>query len=114
MSREEASRDCVLWPTDEWVTITQQVTIGKWASKLSDPARSSNVRIWMQRPAGKPVLVIDYDRNLLAPEKPFMKYGKIWLLPYMTDKDPLEEHPEAYMWFDELIVSRTPIAPALQ
>ena len=96
------------------MTITQQVTIGKWASKLSDPARSSNVRIWMQRPAGKPVLVIDYDRNLLAPEKPFMKYGKIWLLPYMTDKDPLEEHPEAYMWFDELIVSRTPIAPPLQ
>lgn len=44
---------------------------------------------------------------------PFMKYGKIWLLPYMTNKDPLEEHPEAYMWFDELIVSREPIAPAL-
>ena len=114
VSREEASRDCVLWPADEWMTITQQVTIGKWASTLSDPARSSNVRIWMQRPAGKPVLVIDYDRNLLAPEKPFTKYGKIWLLPYMTDKDPLEEHPEAYMWFDELIVSRTPIAPPLQ
>jgi hypothetical protein len=110
---EEASRDCVLWPADEWVTITQQVTIGKWASHLSDPARSSNVRIWMQRPADKPVLVIDYDRNLLAPEKPFMKYGKIWLLPYMTDKDPLEDHPVAYMWFDELIVSRAPIAPAL-
>jgi hypothetical protein len=104
--------DCVMWPADEWVTITQQVTIGKWVSKLNDPARSSNVRIWMQHQGEKPVLVIDYDRNLRAPEKPFMKYGKIWLLPYMTNKDPLEDHPEAYMWFDELIVSRTPIAPA--
>ncbi len=108
-----ASVDCVLWPADEWVTITQQVTIGKWVSRLDDPGRSSNVRIWMQRQGAKPVLVIDYDRNLRAPEKPFMKYGKIWLLPYMTDKDPLEDHPEAYMWFDELIVSRAPIAPAL-
>lgn len=111
--RDEASLDCVLWPADEWVTITQQVTIGKWVSRLDDPTRSSNVRIWMQRRGEKPVLVIDYDRNLHAPDKPFMKYGKIWLLPYMTNKDPLEDHPEAYMWFEELIVSRTPIAPAL-
>ena len=110
---DEASRDCVRWPADEWVTITQQVTIGAWVTESTDPARSSNVRIWMQRRSETPVLVIDYDRNLRAPAKRFMKYGKIWLLPYMTDKDPLEDHPEAYMWFDELIVSRAPIAPAL-
>ncbi len=110
---DEASSDCVLWPADEWVTITQQVTIGKWVSRLNDPTRGSNVRIWMQRQGRQPVLVIDYDRNLRAPEKPFMKYGKIWLLPYMTNKNPLEDHPEAYMWFDELIVSRAPIGPAL-
>ena len=109
----ETSPDCIVWPADEWVTITQQVTIGTWTSKLDDSARTSNVRIWMQRGSGRPVLVIDYDRNLRGGEKPFMKYGKIWLLPYMTDKDPLEDHPEAYMWFDELIVSRAPIPPAL-
>jgi hypothetical protein len=91
----DASSDCIVWPADEWVTITQQVTIGTWASKLDDSARTSNVRIWMQRGSGRPVLVIDYDRNLRGGEKPFMKYGKIWLLPYMTDKDPLEDHPEA-------------------
>lgn len=112
-SEDKALLECVVWPADEWVTITQQVTIGKWVTTLDDPMRSSNVRIWMQRRGEKPVLVIDYDRNLRAPEKPFMKYGKIWLLPYMTNKDPLEDHPEAYMWFAELIVSRTPIAPAL-
>jgi len=112
-SPSEALQDCVLWPADEWVTITQQVTVGKWVARLDDPARTSNVRIWMQRRGEKPVLVVDYDRNLRAPEKPFMKYGKIWLLPYMTNKDPRQDHPEAYMWFDELIVSRAPIPPAL-
>jgi hypothetical protein len=103
---------CIVWPADEWLTVTQQVTVGQWADKLNDPAKSSNVRIWVAREGQKPVLVIDYDRNLRRPENPVMKYGKIWLLPYMTNKDPTEVHPEAYMWFDELIISRGPIAPA--
>jgi len=111
-SQDEPQADCEVWPADEWMTITQQITIGKWVTQLNDPARTSNVRIWLQRPRERPVLVIDYDRNLRAPENPSMKYGKIWLLPFMTDKDPLEDHPEAYMWFDELIVSRAPIAPS--
>jgi hypothetical protein len=112
VGRGTTSPACVQWPADEWVTVTQQVTIGRWVRSVSDRSRSSNVRIWTQRQGEKPVLVIDYDRNLRAPEKPMMKYGKIWLLPFMTDKDPTEDHPEAYMWFDELIVSRGPIAPA--
>jgi hypothetical protein len=103
---------CVRWPADEWVTVTQQITVGKWADKVNDPARSSNIRVWIQHEGQAPELVIDYDRNLRRPEQPFMKYGKIWLLPYMTNKDPKEENPEADMWFDELIVSRGPIAPA--
>jgi hypothetical protein len=103
---------CIVWPADEWLTVTQQVTAGQWVDKLNDPAKSSNVRIWVAREGQKPVLVIDYDRNLRRPENPVMKYGKIWLLPYMTNKDPTEVHPEAYMWFDELIISRGPIAPA--
>ena len=105
-------RECILWVADEWLTITQQITVGRWTDKVDDPARSSNVRVWIAREGEKPVRVIDYSRNLQRPEKPFMKYGKIWLLPYMTNKDPSEVHPEAHMWFDELIVSRGPIAPA--
>jgi hypothetical protein len=111
-SGRETSESCVLWQADEWTTVTQQVTVGQWADKVGDKARSSNIRVWVAPEGKKPVLVIDYDRNLRRPEKPMMKYGKIWLLPYMTNKDPAEEHPQAYMWFDELIVSRTPIAPA--
>ena len=39
--------------------------------------------------------------------------GKAWLLPYHTNKDPAEEHPEAYTWHDDLIVSRTRIPDPL-
>jgi len=32
------------------------------------------------------------------------------LLAYMTNKDPKISHPTAYTWYDELIVSKNPIA----
>ena len=38
------------------------------------------------------------------------RYGKIWLLPYNTGKDPAQVHPTAYTWYDELIISRNKIA----
>jgi hypothetical protein len=109
---DRASKDCVLWWADEWMTVTQEVTIGHWATQSKDPARSSNYRLWVSREGGPPILVFDHDLNLRMPEAPFLKYGKIWLLPYHTNKDPVETHPEAYMWFDELIVSRAPIPGA--
>lgn len=37
---------------------------------------------------------------------PFAKYGKIWLLPYNTFKDPSEVHQDASIWYDEVIISR--------
>lgn len=41
---------------------------------------------------------------------PQAKYGKLWLLPYMTFKDPAEDAPKASTWYDEVIVSRCRIA----
>lgn len=104
-------KECVLWWADEWLTVTQQVTVGRWARTPQEP-RTSNYRMWVAREGGPPVLVYNHDLNLRAPEAPFMKYGKIWFLPYHTNKDPAEAHPEAYLWFDELIVSRAPIPSA--
>lgn len=37
---------------------------------------------------------------------PLAKYGKIWLLPYNTFKDPSEVHQDASIWYDEVIFSR--------
>jgi hypothetical protein len=60
-------------------------------------------------------LVID-----LSPEKntgydlvnlePAAKYGKVWLSVYNTNKDASQDHPTAYTWYDELIISKTRIA----
>lgn len=109
---DAAWRDCVLWESDEWMTVTQQVTVGRWADKLGDPARSSNVKVWVAREGQPPRLVIDHDRNLRRPERSVMRYGKVWLVPHLTGKDPGEDHPIGHVWYDELIVSRGPIAPA--
>jgi len=38
------------------------------------------------------------------------KYGKVILTPYHTDKDETQRHPIAYVWYDELIISRSRIA----
>jgi hypothetical protein len=41
---------------------------------------------------------------------PQAKFGKLWLLPYMTNKDPNDTSPKSSTWFDEVIVSRCRIA----
>jgi hypothetical protein len=41
---------------------------------------------------------------------PLAEYGKIWLLPYHTAKDPAEAHQNASIWYDELIISTQNIA----
>jgi hypothetical protein len=107
-----AWHECIMWEADEWLTLTQQITIDRWSDKVSQERPTNNVRIWLARQGEQPKLVIDYDRTLRRPEKPFMRYGKVWLVPFLTDKDPEEYHPMGYIWFDELIVSRGPIAPA--
>ncbi len=41
---------------------------------------------------------------------PEAKYGKLWLLPYMTAKDPGEDSGKGTTWYDEVIISRCRIA----
>jgi hypothetical protein len=41
---------------------------------------------------------------------PLARFGKLWLLPYMTNKSKDEDTQPASTWYDEVIVSRCPIA----
>ncbi len=41
---------------------------------------------------------------------PQAEYGKVWLTPYHTQKDPKETHEKASLWYDEVIISSKPIA----
>lgn len=104
-SRVDPTRDCYLLSADEWLTITQQVSIGRWVDAVTSKAKTSNIKVWVAREGEAPELVIDFDRNLRRPEAPFMKYGKIWLIPFFTNKDINDLHPTGMMWFDELLVA---------
>jgi hypothetical protein len=56
---------------------------------------------------GDPLLPSSYRSGYgPADGHPQAKFGKLWLLPYMTNKDPTEITPTASTWFDEIIVSR--------
>ena len=72
----------------------------------------SRVRLWVARENKLSELVIDWGPyNLTAGSRAEdQRFGKVWLLPYHTGKDPSQVHPVAYTWYDELIISRTRIA----
>jgi hypothetical protein len=101
--------DCFQLEADQWMTIQLMIRIGKWQSERTGP-RTSHVTIWGAREGEPQRIIIDTDVYLRAPEEAGQKYGKIWLLPFMTAKDPTEAHPTAHFWYDELIVSREFIA----
>ena len=55
-----------------------------------------------------PAIGTGYDLVNLSPS--ISQYGKVWLLPYNSGKDSTVTNPVAYTWYDELIISRNPIA----
>lgn len=94
---------CFGHAVDEWMTFQVGVTLGP---RQGDEFVGSRVRLWMAR-AGQPSeLVIDWGPYNLSAGRDGERYGKVWLLPYNTRKDPTVTYPEAYTWYDELIVSR--------
>lgn len=100
-------QSCFTLDSDRWITLQMQVTIGTWQPKRSGPP-NSRVKVWTAYEGEPQKLVI--DRNLYLKGREGIRYGKIWLMPFMTRKDPNEDHPVGEVWYDELIVSRTFIA----
>lgn len=94
---------------DQWMTFQVRVKIGNWYKNDRRYRGDSTIELWVAREgeASRRVLVAEgYD---IANTKPDAKYGKLWLLPYHTGKDPKQEHPVGYTWYDEVIISRAPI-----
>lgn len=110
------------YAANEWMTFQVQVRIGRWYQNDFTYHGDSIVRLWVAREGSSPELAIDlspepatifgipvpfsgtgYD---LANNNPVAKYGKILLTPYHTGKSDQQDHPTAYTWYDELIISR--------
>lgn len=99
---------CLGYFANEWMTFQVGVRIGP---RAKDEFTNSYVQLWVARERGPSQLVINWGPyNLSAGDAgEDQKYGKIWLLPYHTDKDPNQITPRAYVWYDELIISRARI-----
>lgn len=102
---EKAWPTCHMMEADQWVTIQMDLHYGGCTPTPAGP-RASNVKLWIAD-EGKPFdLVVDHDVNLRCTNIPNPKIGKVWITPYNTGKDPSEVHPEGYVWYDSLWVSR--------
>jgi hypothetical protein len=101
--------NCFGYAADEWMTFQVHVIIGP---RVGDEFQASRVQLWIAREGRASEPAIDWGPyNLSAGSAAEnQRYGKIWLLPYNTDKDPSATYATTYTWYDELIVSTQPIA----
>jgi hypothetical protein len=96
---------CATYRANQWMTFSYRVTIGEWGTA------TSSIYAWIAY-EGEPLKQwIKRDNFLLKyGESPADTFSKIQLTPYQSKKDPAQDHPVGYVWYDELIVSTQPIA----
>lgn len=104
---------CFPFYPDEWMTFQVRVQVGTWYQNDGNYHKDSRVSLWVARDGKPSQLVIDQIRDLTNGGNALAKYGKVWLLPYHTGKDPSQIHPTCYTWCDDLIVSTQVIADAV-
>jgi len=99
--------NCYPFVADEWMTFQVHIATGPW---VNGEYQNSLVELWVARANQAPVKVFNFTINLSAGNSPGEPYGKIWLLPYHTDKDASQATAVGYTWYDELIISTQKIA----
>jgi hypothetical protein len=100
--------NCFAYVANEWMTFQIRIQTGP---RNNDGWTGSRVTLWVARENQPSELVIDRPIVLNAGSAAAdQKFGKVWLLPYNTGKSSAQDHPTAFTWYDELIISRTRIA----
>jgi hypothetical protein len=100
--------NCFGYFPDEWMTFQVRVKTGP---RVADEFTNSFVELWIGREGQPSEMVINQGPyNLSAGSAAEnQRFGKVWLLPYNTNKDSTQVHPTGYTWYDELIISRNRI-----
>jgi hypothetical protein len=99
------AKDCFFYPPNTWITFYYKVSIGNWGKA------NSTIQAWVSLPGQPYKQWTNMTNHKLLNSRPGEDYDTVTLLPYMTAKDPkVYGGPEAYTWYDELIVSTQPIA----
>jgi hypothetical protein len=102
------SGNCFGYFPNEWMTFTVKITTGP---RVKDEWVNSVVTLYIAREHSASEPVINFSINLTAgAPADNLQFGKVWLLPYDTGKDPTQAHPTGFVWYDELIISTQPIA----
>jgi hypothetical protein len=98
------AKSCFMYPADQWVTFYYQVSVGQWGKP------DSTVNAWVALDGQEYKQWIKMKDFMLRNDTPGKDYDTVTLLTYMTSKSMAIDHPTAYTWYDELIVSSEPIA----
>jgi len=101
--------NCFGYFANEWMTFQVGIMLG---SRVGDEFANSNVKLWIAREGQPSELVINWGPyNLTAGSSAEnQKYGKVWLLPYNTNRSAGTSYTASTTWYDELIISRNKIA----
>jgi len=91
--------NCFFYPANEWLVFSYRITIGNWGKP------NSTIQAWVARDGEKLRKWIDLANFVLNKDSDSSSYNSVTLLPYMAQKNMKVDHPTAYMWFDELIIS---------
>jgi hypothetical protein len=108
---------CVGYRPNQWMTFQVHIKVGTWYQSATYKYKEdSTVQFWVAEEGKPSVMVLDFSPerktgyDLVNTAMGVAKYGKIWLLPYQTNKNENVAHDKAYTWYDELIISRQKIA----
>ena len=115
---------CARYFPNEWMTFQMHIKVGTPYSNNGVYRHDSTVQLWVAREGQPSVLIVDMSQgsprcqaiqvsipacqsgyDLFNSDAATAKYGKVWLTPYNTGKDPTQRHPTAYTWYDDLIIS---------
>jgi hypothetical protein len=101
-SNQTATR-CSFFQSNRWHTFYYRIDVGTWGSA------NSNIQAWVAY-EGQPLQQFINFKNFAIFNTPpvFPGFDHISLLPYDTNKTG-GSNPQAFVWYDELIVSRQPI-----
>lgn len=99
---------CFRYAANEWMTFRIHLKVAGWNR---NPGNFVEVHAARE---GQPSVKV-FDSRISDPdglriypsENP--NYGKIWFLTYNTGKSTSDAHPTAFTWYDDLIISTTPI-----
>jgi hypothetical protein len=101
--------NCFGYFPNEWMTFQVRFKLGP---RVNGEFQGSYVTLWIAREGQPSQLVINWGPYNLTggdAEAAVQSFGKVWLTPYNTSKNPAQTNPAAFTWYDELIISRNQI-----